>query len=68
MNRSQGMSIEELINSEYVEKAAILPEKLRPSDGDEFLVWKGGRVPVKARVCHLKQLIAKQFRILLSTQ
>ena len=48
MKRSQGVSLEELYNSEYVENVAILPEKLRPHDAEEFLIWKAGRVPVKA--------------------
>ena len=51
------MSIEELLNTEYVENVAILPEKLRPVDAEEFLVWKSGREPVKARVSTLNQYL-----------
>ena len=49
MKRASGMSIPEYLNSLYVRKAPLLPESLRDKDTDDFLAWKIGRVPVKAR-------------------
>ena len=68
MQCSQGMFIEEFLNTEYVEKVAIMPEKFRQTDGDEFLIWKGGRVPGRHMFLLKNFKLAIYFQILLLIQ
>ena len=53
-----GNTILEYLNNQYIRKALLFPENLNDTDTDDFLAWKVGRAPLKARsTCFSHNLI-----------
>ena len=48
-SRSPGMSIDKYLESEYHDRVPLFTEAISDDRTNDFVAWKSGRVPIKAR-------------------
>ena len=48
-SRSPGMDIDKFIESEYHDRVPLFTEAISDDKTNDFVAWKSGRVPIKAR-------------------
>ena len=53
--------IEDVLDAEYHRRVPHFPEIIKPAETDDFIAWKMGLVPVKARGFLLKLNISLNY-------